>query len=275
MPDVGWKREKPDFADAVRKVERARVHIESFDAEASKHFLRQPFQVSLAPFKRRGHFVFGVGERIGFPDRMFSVIIGDVVHNLRTALDYLIAACACARGEPIHQTEFPIRTRKEDVKGLIKRRVGPAGALAERLVLRSRPYRRGNRYLHALHEFDRRDKHRLVVPVACVTKVRVSSGGWNDLPMIARETIVAGRRGRLIPVPSGYEQAIMTEANFEAEIVFARDTPTGSEPCVEALEKMYSAVVDVIAMFEDAHGTLRLSAGLRAKASPAVQAAGR
>ena len=205
---------QPDFADAARKVERANVHIKSIDASATRHFARGPLQVSIAPFERRGRFVFGVGERIGFPDRTFSLLIGDAVHNLRSALDYLISACAIANGAQIERTEFPIRQRKTDVIKLLDRKVGPAGGLAKKLVMRSRPYFRGNRYLHALHELDRRDKHRLVVPVACATKVRVASGGWNNLPIVVSETIVAGGRGRLIPVPPGYEQAIMTEAIF-------------------------------------------------------------
>jgi hypothetical protein len=261
---------KPDFADAVRKVERARAHIFKLDTEATRFFSRHPFDVSMTPFKRRGRFVFGVGERKGFPDRLFSLIIGDAVHNLRSALDYLIAACATARGCPIDKTEFPVQPYKWGVEKIIQRKVGPAGPTARRLVMESRPYRRGNRYLHAVHELDRSDKHRLVVPVGCMTKVSVTSGGWNDLPHVTHETTVVGRRGRVIPVQPGYENAIMTEAQFVAEIIFGKDTPVAGEACYEALRKMYLAVTDVIARFETTYGTIRFSSSLLANAPSEV-----
>ena len=253
----------PNFADAVRKVERADQHIREFEAAADKHFSRHPWQVGMLPERRGKRFVFGVGERRLFPDRTFSLIIGDAVHNLRTALDYLLAACAAVRGGDITKTEFPFGPRRRDVVAKLARRVRPAGPTAERLVLAARPYPRGNAILWALAELDRSDKHRLVVPTACWTQVAITSGAWNGLaPSTAHGRLVDGR-GALVAVAEGYEEALMMDARFEPEIVFARGGPLAGRPCLGTLKAMSLAVLDVIDSFEVAHGTIRFARARR------------
>ncbi|WP_156359686.1 hypothetical protein [Sphingomonas sp. Leaf28] len=249
----------PNFADAIRKVERADQHIREFAAIADRHFARHPWQVGMVPERRRGRYAFSVGERQLFPDRTFSLIIGDAVHNLRTALDYLLSACALARGGDITKTEFPFGPNRRHVVSLLARRVRPAGPLAERLVLAARPYTRGNRLLWSLAELDRRDKHRLVVPTGCLTNVAITSGVWNALePEMSAGKLIDGR-GTRIPVPPGYEEALMVEARFEPEIIFGRGSPVARAPCVPTLKAMSRAVLEVIDSFEEAHGAIRFA----------------
>jgi hypothetical protein len=250
---------KPNFADTARKIERPNHHLFEFERIAKAFFDKHPWNTGMLPEQRGKRFVIPVGERRPFPDRAFSLIIGDIVHNLRTSLDYILAACAIAHGNSIDQTEFPFGLRRSDILPRMKRRVRPAGDVAEALVLAARPYRRGNELLWAMAELDRQDKHRLVVPTACLTKVAITAGGWNGLP----PTTVFGRfrdgEGVLVEPALGYEKALMMEASYNPEIVFAHRSPLRGRPCIESLWAMSEATATVLQSFEDAFGTIRFS----------------
>lgn len=251
--------QRPDFADAAKKIGRANHHLLEFEKSAKSYFDKHPWHVAMVPEKRGRRFVIPAGERRSFPDRTFSLIIGDIVHNLRTSLDYILAACATAQGNKIDQTEFPFGRSKSDILPRMRRRVQPAGAIAEKLVLAARPYRRGNKLLWAMAELDRQDKHRLVVPTACLTRVAITAGGWNGLPPKTVFGEFRDGKGALVEPALGYEKALMMEASYNPEIVFAHRSPLRRRPCIASLWAMSSATATVLQSFEEAFGTIRLS----------------
>lgn len=258
------KNLSPDFADAVRKVERANYHIAEFDAAAERYFSKRPTQVTMTPVVRRGVHGFAVGDRLGFPDKGMALYIGDVVHNLRCALDYLITACAVHNRKRTNNTEFPFVKaggRKSDLnKGIYKAR--DADPRAEKLVWKARPYPRGNTLLVALNELDRFDKHRLIVAVASQVEVEVTTGGYNELPMDRLKGMRRKGRTGFMPVKEGYELALAVDMHFRSEIVFARGGPLAGKPCLPALKAMSGAVADVIKTFEDEYGTIAFARSL-------------
>lgn len=254
--------QKPDFADAARKIGRANHHLLEFEKSAKSFFDKHPWHVAMLPERRGKRFVIPTGERRSFPDRTFSLIIGDIVHNLRTSLDYILAACATAQGNMIDQTEFPFGRSKSDILPRMRRRVQPAGAIAEKLVLAARPYRRGNKLLWAMAELDRQDKHRLVVPTSCLTRVAITAGGWNGLPPTTIFGEFRDGKGAFVEPALGYEQALMMEANYNPEIVFAHRTPLRRRPCIASLWGMSAATATVLQSFEAAFGTIQFSRSL-------------
>ena len=260
---------KPDFAEAVLKVQRAQRHIKEFDEAAERFFGRHPRQVTFQPHRKGDRYGFGVYERHAFPARHLALIVGDVIHNLRTALDYLIAECARSNGKTFNDTAFPIVKRKADLEERLKSGVRKGGPVAVQLVRGSKPYERGNRALYAIHKLDLADKHQLILPVACAVQVTVTAGGWNNLPHADFTGVVrsTSNRGKFIPVAEGYEAAIPTEMNFTGEIVFARGRPLAGEPCIEALNNLALATTEVISRFEDAFGALPYSDSLRPRSA--------
>jgi hypothetical protein len=102
---------------------------------------------------------------IAFPNDI-PLIIGDAVHNLRSALD--IAICAkVGRGNVTPRTDLPFeRTRNKLVKALNRtfKKTPVFGAPIIKLILDGiRPYETGNpdgnRPLYGLHRLDIMDKH--------------------------------------------------------------------------------------------------------------------
>jgi hypothetical protein len=96
-----------------------------------------------------------------------SLSAGDVIHNLRSALDHLIYQLVIANGgKPDTSTAFPLWRTKALY---MANRPGSAKGISEAAfdVLHGlRPYKRGNPSLWALHRLDIIDKHRLLLAVA-------------------------------------------------------------------------------------------------------------
>ena len=159
------------------KVQRAKVHLESFHAEAAKWtetarptFIRKVNQECTAHW-----LVFYVEDP--YPPIELGVIIGDFLHNLRSALDSLICGLihktdptnACSR------RQFPIFTDRE--KYLAKRkdmlRGIPQGAVA--VVDELQPHWRPETTreldpLVILSTLNNHDKHRTTLLSLCYNK---------------------------------------------------------------------------------------------------------
>src|SRR4051794_31955132 len=76
------------FAASNLKLERGRYHINYLDREISKFLRRKPFRAFIemdSPGRRR--LTYRVREPV---PKIFSAVIGDAVHNLRSALDIMM-----------------------------------------------------------------------------------------------------------------------------------------------------------------------------------------
>ena len=106
------------------------------------------------------------------PDSV-ALLVGDAVHNLRSALDHFAYA---AVAQPTRQTCFPIRSR-DDPRKAAPQRTEWLDTVAKQLTSASpglidavralSPRETGSdKCLWAIHELDRVDKHRLLLSVA-------------------------------------------------------------------------------------------------------------
>jgi hypothetical protein len=93
-------------------------------------------------------------------------MVGDVVHNLRSALDHLARSLVIANGGTPHKsTAYPISHTREAFEASLSN-VKAAGQEALDLIRETKAYRGGNDGLWALRELDDRDKHRLLLTIA-------------------------------------------------------------------------------------------------------------
>lgn len=142
------------------------------------------------------------------PDLMirYGLIVGDVVHNLRSALDHLAWQLVVVNGrEPTRHTAFPIcRSRAEYAKRspLMLDGMHP---IATTKIERLQPYNAeqagttvGNHALSVLKGLDNRDKHRVVqVAVLNVPGYRVILGTKRPVDFEALARSGAGAMGPL------------------------------------------------------------------------------
>lgn len=187
------------------KIERAKKHLVELEDQVRVYSERHPYRIG---WERHGNpdsgewlCILRITEQ---PDRAVSTIIGDVVHNVRSALDHLATAIAPESQE--REASFPIRdvdpwnldgragekaresfqaaTRgmPEEAKTIIKQlqpysrwppnhtallfHLGGAIVVGEsRTPAKFFFHSPQNHFLSVLNEFDNRDKHRTFVPI--------------------------------------------------------------------------------------------------------------
>jgi hypothetical protein len=133
--------------------------------------------------------VMGAPMTIAGPPEDFGAVVGDVVHNLRAALDLM--ACDLVRagnGDP-KNVYFPFCDRPEDLDKVLKdKNFNRAGAKAIALLKELKPYRGGNVALRAIHDLDIQDKHKSLIPAVTVVtgqtfRVDVQDGKASFVPI--------------------------------------------------------------------------------------------
>jgi hypothetical protein len=93
---------------------------------------------------------------------------GDIVHNLRSALDHLAYQMVIvgSGSEPSRRVEFPIAKDSATYEAEKARKVKGMRQLAIQAIDNVKPYKGGNDALWKIHELDNIDKHRTLFSVA-------------------------------------------------------------------------------------------------------------
>ena len=110
----------------------------------------------------------------------FTLVAGDAIHNLRSALDHLWTEIAVRiAGAPDNKRlYFPMHETRDGVITTIKQ--GPikkaAPDICELVIDHIKPYRGGNLPLWSLNKLDNIDKHRMPILIGTVQAIRGVSG---------------------------------------------------------------------------------------------------
>lgn len=157
---------------AYLKFQRAEKHYAELAALIRKH----------KPFRYFVETNFKTGEKATFAKKdeevanQAAIIIGDIIHNLRSALDHTYWNCteqfAKSDGER-RNIQFPITSNEKALKDSVlpglPSRVSQSFAEALESL---KPYRDGgNRSLCLIHDLDVMDKHKLLIPTGNFTKI--------------------------------------------------------------------------------------------------------
>jgi hypothetical protein len=173
---------KPDeedhrLAGVIEKFNRSKEQFDIFRAELDRFVNADP-----KPYTSVGKFDHDAWEwverfhvRQDFPIRL-GVLLGDCVHNLRSALDHLACQVTLldlpADADPdgvCDDTQFPIASCSErQFERMAKRRIPLFSSKHKALVKRLQPYHAGDEAerhpLSVLADLSNADKHRLVNP---------------------------------------------------------------------------------------------------------------
>ncbi len=156
-----------EFRDARLKIKRANEHIAEVDKRVdlitSPHSQTSRIEIHAAARAKSVHYHL---KRIGeLPE--LACVIGDAIHNLKTALDYAWFQTVTKLAPGIEgRPKFPIYPSLDQlVSALAKTGISAASpGLANFILTKIEPYEGGNFYLRPLHKLDIRDKHELLIP---------------------------------------------------------------------------------------------------------------
>ncbi|HEY3436014.1 MAG TPA: hypothetical protein VGK41_10215 [Solirubrobacterales bacterium] len=248
------------------KLDRAKRHLGDLESVIERFFETDPYLVAVEDNSETNRREFRVVRAQPVPMDL-SVIGGDAVHNLRSALDHLIWQLVLANGgKPNKRTAFPVWGSEAD---FVASRPGYAKGVSEEAVevlYGLKPYKGGNDALWRIHQLDIVDKHRLLLAVAMrqehvVLDMTASfnrtaeAEGWEPIPDLPpmpvalnpaeREIVEEG--SLVFSAPLGDQSH--DDAQFAFQIALCEPEVPIYEPVVKALHELTSFVDEVIDLF--------------------------
>jgi len=190
---------------ALTKLDRARRLLRELDNCIRVFLASDPFPFAPRYNEQAGlHELYVLRVKPVPPDA--SAIVGDLLHNLRSALDHLAFQLVVkgtegvgvpdGRKHPFRHVQFPIFDSADEyamrklkcTKGM----KGEAVAAIDEVM----PYKEGNERLWQLHRLNNIDKHRLLLLVAARLQGAVLDTGW-----VVPHVPIGG--ARLVPLEEG------------------------------------------------------------------------
>jgi hypothetical protein len=153
------------FEASKLKIKRATRHTEELREDIRSFMRRKPFVLRIED-GGSGQHNWTIRVRRQIP-KEFSAIIGDVLHNLRAALDLLACDLVRLNGGNDKDVYFPFCNSVDDLDETIrKRKIDRAASDVVDLIRSFKPYKGGNVALRAIHDLDIMDKHKALIPTA-------------------------------------------------------------------------------------------------------------
>ncbi len=153
------------FASARSKIKWAEQHMQEFHGAMLEFLGSGSYQASIKDEPQTQSRFYEIVQRKRLPDSI-PCLVGDAVHNLRSALDHVAYEIVKRSGRvPSEGLYFPIKDTRPEVIGAIKTEIQVAAGtdLIALIADRIQPHRGGHRNGHTLwvlHRLDCIDKHR-------------------------------------------------------------------------------------------------------------------
>lgn len=198
------------FEASKLKLERAVRHGTELKWAIDQYLKEQPCEIVVEPFPGMEEFETRAWlARIREPVPLsFSTIIGDVIHNLRAALDLLMCDLARVAGRSDKGVYFPFCETAADLVDTIKKRnAHRAGVDVVDVIKTLKPYKGGDMALRAIHDLDIADKHHALLPVLGAATVPVGEilrigPEYPLLQNFTLSTLIASDRQIIVGLPN-------------------------------------------------------------------------
>jgi hypothetical protein len=237
------------FSGAVLKAERAKRHLSELQTAVREVIRNQYVEHLTRTDPNTGLFqvMFLVQRDV---TGKLAVIIGDVIHNLRSALDHVavtLSTTPIGTGNP-DEVYFPTGKTLKTFNDARRAKMKGAPPEAHTLVEELEPYEGGKNAIRELHELDILDKHKLLVPsIARIHIDRLDVRFGNITKSLGAtdfqpkdEVFVAA-----FDIPGASQHELKFDGEFKAsfEIVFGNGRQLPGQDVVATLSRI-SSVVD-------------------------------
>jgi hypothetical protein len=245
------------------KVERAKHHLTELKTEIKLFFDTKPYVVSSKRDSQTQNLIYYVASIQETPLKIAN-ITGDVLQNLRSALDHLAYNLATSSGTAGNShIYFPI---SDDVIKYEKSKVEKTQGMSQEtinLIDSIMPYKDGNKVLWQLHRLNNVDKHRLLITVGSAFRSVDLGADMHqrmkdsfpslDVPMIS---FFVKPADRMFPLKIGDELFIggvgdkeNDKMKFAFDIAFGEVDVINGEPLIETLQSMVDEIESIFLKF--------------------------
>jgi hypothetical protein len=243
------------FVAPAQKIARAKRHISEAAGECESFFKRRPYAVVVeAPPPTATDFrIWKVRVREPVPDHL-PAVIGDAIHNLRSALDLLACDIVRHNGGNVTGVYLPFASGASELERTIKeknlRRASPE---AVALLRSMKPYRGSNADLRALHDLDIHDKHKGPIAVVSAVTTPIWTApfvGPDQVPRIPSWISAVADGHWLITLPSRLSPPLGTEIPSVFKLIFAKGTALEGEQVIPTLIRLAENTASVVKAFQ-------------------------
>jgi hypothetical protein len=244
------------------KVERAKKHLHDLEPAIRAFLGTNPYVIGTkrdAETRRLIYYMVSVRE----PPPTVLGIAGDVLQNLRSALDHLayqLVLVGTGKPGPFEHVYFPIFDSASEYKAKKGRKVKGMRKEAIDAIDAAKPYKGGNDTLWMLHSLNIVDKHRLLIAVGSAFKgvniAALAGRAFSDLPDIQVPAFWLRPQDRMCPLKAGDEIfADLPDAEpdenvqFAFGVAFSEPKISECEPMLETLQQMADLVDGLLTAF--------------------------
>jgi hypothetical protein len=185
-----------------------------------------------------------------------ALIMGDICHSLRSALDYMWYEIVSISGKQTKWTRFPVGDTRQELVRTIDTALeeGKISEPVHRLVLGTiKPYQEGDVRIWMLHQMNIIDKHQLLIPtfpMMGIEGIRIQNNEniILEVPVIFTD---ASFRRRLKDFGSfGSHPKLHDKGHVAIGQGFHLGTPCVGQPVIPTLQAIAKAVLSTIEAFE-------------------------
>lgn len=250
----------PSLVGPYEKVKRAKKHINDLIVLLTEFAKTDFYTVTIEERQwkhgwLRNEIVVTLDPRAELRTEV-ALIIGDVLHNLKSSLDLLFyqVVLACG-GTPSDHTRFPVRNTREELETTLN------GAVKEKTITETiedfivntiQPYEAGNNTLWALHRLNIRDKHELLIPVFQMVGIRhICLVNENNIIFEYPPVLTTDSFKRYLPVEDfGRYPKVQDKGKAATGVGFDFDVPNAGESVISTLNGIAEEVTRTIQAFK-------------------------
>src|SRR6266446_2245218 len=256
LPLVLLMTDSPRIASIKAKIERAKEQIRNLKSEIDAFLESKSYTVISDDEPETGDRVFRISALREPPlgwDR-WRVIVGEIVHDLRSSFDHLIWRLILANGgTPDDRTAFPVARSVKEFEAGYQRIVKGASTEAMRLIESLKPYKGSdNPILYALHRLNITDKHHLLVTVGTI-RDSVAFNSDTQIRFTIRSPFLLENGTIVHRIEARFRDQPDVDMNpyFHFEVAFGEPGIFEGKPLIEGLTQLAEATNGIISIFFD------------------------
>jgi hypothetical protein len=239
---------KNPFASAHLKLKRAKEHIDDLNAQIKEFIERSVYEISVQRDSKTGSESVKVSPSKPIPDD-FALILGDALHNLKSALDFAWYELTFADTPAKKRHGFPIYPSRTHLEDFLRYRKEQHSIyrLCDVLLRIIQPYTGGNGdSLFHLHSLDKIDKHMLLIPQVQIVRI---DGLWaedGDGEKFGIKWRLVPSGGLVLNCGKHRNVKVIKKGQIAATIVFGKGTPMAGHLVIPVLHEFEIAVSSVL-----------------------------
>jgi hypothetical protein len=229
-----------DFSDAHQKLVRAREHISQAETIITSFLSTDFYKLRHEENQGKGRMKIDL-DSFHQIDKRLNAVVGDVISNLRSVLDYVAVAIMTPVTGDLESIGFPFADDVKSFTGQVTKGClrGADKTVIDYFINEVQTYKGGKGHsLWVLNKLRNIDKHRFLLCTLNIAQVRMS---WRDVNnnvfTNCRLGVTAGQRGTVIDAPINHIE--ITDNPRPAFQVTIQEQPyVNDAPLIAFLEKI-------------------------------------